>query len=40
MAQPAQTPSPQATQTEVGHEAGGHVNFGFVYEHVNYREIR
>jgi F-type H+-transporting ATPase subunit b len=27
MAQPAQTPSPQATQTAVGHEAGGHVNF-------------
>ena len=27
MAQPAQTPSPQATQTEVGHEAGGHANF-------------
>ncbi len=27
MAQPAQTPAPQATQTEVGHEAGGHSNF-------------
>ncbi len=27
MAQPAQTPAPQATQAEVGHEAGGHSNF-------------
>ncbi|MGD0762129.1 MAG: F0F1 ATP synthase subunit B' [Roseiarcus sp.] len=27
MAQPAQTPAPPATQTEVGHEAGGHANF-------------
>jgi len=27
MAQPAQTPAPQATQTEVGREAGGHANF-------------
>lgn len=27
MANPAQTPTPQATQTEVGHEAGGQSNF-------------
>jgi F-type H+-transporting ATPase subunit b len=27
MAQPAQTPAPQATQTEVGHHAGGQANF-------------
>jgi F-type H+-transporting ATPase subunit b len=27
MAQPAQTPAPQATQTEVGHQADGHANF-------------
>jgi len=27
MAQPAQTPAPQATQAEVGHEAGGHASF-------------
>ena len=27
MAEPAQTPAPPATQTEVGHEAGGHANF-------------
>jgi F-type H+-transporting ATPase subunit b len=27
MAQPAQTPAPPATQTEVGHDAGGHSNF-------------
>ncbi len=27
MAQPAQTPAPQATQTQVGHDSGGHSNF-------------
>ena len=27
MAQPAQTPTAQATQAEVGHQAGGHSNF-------------